>query len=89
MGMRVSEVWPPATLNPKAIYRGPITGGDGEMARVIAGTLHLIDCCASTDIVSVPRPAAITSTIATANAPTPSQGWKPYANSRPTVAISD
>src|SRR5688572_21185487 len=38
-----------ATLNPKAIYRDPITVDDVMSSRMIADPLHLLDCCAITD----------------------------------------
>jgi acetyl-CoA acetyltransferase len=38
-----------ATLNPKAIYRDPITVDDVVNSRMIADPLHKLDCCAITD----------------------------------------
>ena len=38
-----------ATLNPKAIYRDPITVDDVVNSRMIADPLHMLDCCAITD----------------------------------------
>jgi acetyl-CoA acetyltransferase len=38
-----------ATLNPKAIYRDPITVDDVVSSRMIADPLHMLDCCAITD----------------------------------------
>ena len=38
-----------ATMNPKAIYRDPITVDDVMSSRMIADPLHLLDCCAITD----------------------------------------
>jgi acetyl-CoA acetyltransferase len=38
-----------ATLNPKAIYRDPITVRDVLESRMIADPLHKLDCCAITD----------------------------------------
>jgi acetyl-CoA acetyltransferase len=38
-----------AGLNPKAIYRDPITVNDVVSSRLIADPLHKLDCCAITD----------------------------------------
>jgi acetyl-CoA acetyltransferase len=38
-----------ASLNPKAMYREPITVDDVMSSRLIADPLHLLDCCAITD----------------------------------------
>ena len=38
-----------ASLNPKAIYRDPITVDDVVSSRMIADPLHMLDCCAITD----------------------------------------
>ncbi len=38
-----------ASLNPKAMYRDPITAADVVDSRMIADPLHKLDCCAITD----------------------------------------
>src|SRR5438132_715636 len=38
-----------ASLNPKAMYRNPITVDDVLQSRMIADPLHKLDCCAITD----------------------------------------